>query len=109
MTGPDSRSRDVLTVADATAARMVLQPQRRRFLEPFLARPCTPGEAARALGVPVEQVAYRVQAMLRAGLLRPVETRARAGRVPADTAASTHQLGLFLSPLPRPAGPPTSR
>nr|BFE59017.1 hypothetical protein GCM10020063_035430 [Dactylosporangium thailandense] len=70
----------MLTVADAAAARMVLQPQRRRFLEPFLARPCTPGEAARALGVPVEQVAYRVQAMLRAGLLRAAGTRARAGR-----------------------------
>ncbi|WP_433201089.1 helix-turn-helix domain-containing protein [Dactylosporangium sp. CS-047395] len=80
MTGPDSRSREVLTVADAAAARMVLRPDRRRFLEPFVARHCTPGEAARVLGVPVEQVSYRVQAMLRAGLLRAVETRARAGR-----------------------------
>jgi hypothetical protein len=80
MPGPDSSSPHTHTVADASAARIVLQPQRRRFLEPFVARDRSAGQAARELDVPVEQVAYRVQAMLRVGLLQAVETRARAGR-----------------------------
>lgn len=80
MTVGDSSSSGVHTVADVTAARIVLQPERRRFLEPFLGRDRSPAQAARELGLPVEQVAYRVKAMVRAGLLRPVDTRARAGR-----------------------------
>jgi hypothetical protein len=80
MPGPDSSSPDLLTLDDAGAARIVLQPHRRRFLEPFVGRERSAGEAADELGLPVEQVAYRVQAMLRAGLLRAVHTRARAGR-----------------------------
>ncbi|HLT12152.1 MAG TPA: helix-turn-helix domain-containing protein [Micromonosporaceae bacterium] len=80
MTAGDSSSSRVHTVADVTAARIVLQPQRRRFLEPFLGRDRSPAQVARELGVPVEQVAYRVKAMVRAGLLRPVDTQARAGR-----------------------------
>jgi hypothetical protein len=80
MTGPDSSSPVVLTVADAASARIIMQAPRRRFLEPFIGRDRSAAEAARELGVPVGQVAYRVQAMLRAGLVRPVATRARAGR-----------------------------
>ena len=70
----------MLTVADAVSARIILQPQRRRFLEPFIGRDLSAAQAARELEVPVEQVAYRVQAMLRADLVRPVDTQARAGR-----------------------------
>jgi hypothetical protein len=80
MPGSDSSSPDLLTLNDAGAARIVLQPRRRRFLEPFIGRERSAGQAAGELDLPVEQVAYRVQAMLRAGLLRAVETRARAGR-----------------------------
>ncbi|MEV0941478.1 helix-turn-helix transcriptional regulator [Micromonospora wenchangensis] len=80
MTGPFSSSPDTVTVADVRAARIVLQPAKRRFLEPFLGRSRSVAEAAREIGLPVEQAAYRVQAMLRAGLLRAVDTRARAGR-----------------------------
>ena len=69
-----------MTVGDAKAALIVLQPGKRRFLEPFLGRSRSAAEAAREVGLPVEQVAYRVQAMLRAGLVRAVGTRARAGR-----------------------------
>jgi len=80
MTGPDSSRDDLLTVSDQATARIVLQEPRRRFLEPFVGRERSTAQAARELGVPVEQMAYRVQAMVRAGLVHEAGRRARAGR-----------------------------
>ncbi|WP_271189440.1 hypothetical protein [Dactylosporangium matsuzakiense] len=69
-----------LTLTDASAAQLVLQATRRRFLEPFVDRACTTAEAAREIGVSVEQMAYRVQVMTRARLLSACGERRRAGR-----------------------------
>lgn len=80
MTGPDSSRPDLLTLTDLAAARIVLQQPRRRFLEPFVGRDRSVGEAAEELGLSVEQMAYRVQAMVRARLLYATAQRARAGR-----------------------------
>jgi hypothetical protein len=71
---------NILEVTSVAAARLVLDPARRRYLEPFVGRERTPAEAARDLDAPVEQLAYRVQAMQRHRLLRAVAARPRAGR-----------------------------
>lgn len=71
---------DVLTVTSASAARVLLRPEKRRFLEPFLGRELTPAQAARELGAPVEELAYRVRALTDQGLLVPSGTVARKGR-----------------------------
>jgi hypothetical protein len=80
MTGPDSSRDELLTISDPASARIVLQQPRRRFLEPFVGRERSTAQAARELGVPVEQMAYRVQAMLRAGLINEAGRQTRAGR-----------------------------
>jgi hypothetical protein len=80
MTGPDSSRPDLLTLTAVAAARIVLQQPRRRFLDPFIGRDRSVGEAARELGLSVEQMAYRVQAMVRSKLLVATTRRARAGR-----------------------------
>jgi hypothetical protein len=80
MTGPDSSRPDLLTLTEVAAARIVLQQPRRRFLEPFIGRDRSVGEAARETGLSVEQMAYRVQAMVRSKLLFATTRRARAGR-----------------------------
>jgi hypothetical protein len=99
MTGPDSSRPDLLTLTEVAAARIVLQQPRRRFLEPFVGRDRSVGEAAQELGLPVEQMAYRVQAMVRTKLLYATAQRARAGRpvtiyrAPAEIRAPLAVLG----------------
>jgi hypothetical protein len=88
MEGGDSRSSGVQVVASVAAARVLLRPEERRWLEPFLGRRLTAGQAARELGVPVEKMAYRVQALSRQGLL------AAAGSVPRKGRAMT----LYTAP-----------
>jgi hypothetical protein len=84
MTAPDSSSPTGAvttgTVTTAAAARVLVRPQERRFLEPFVGRELAPAQAARELGVPVEQMAYRVRALRDKGLLAATRTAARAGR-----------------------------
>lgn len=80
MKGQDSSSSRVLTVTTTAAAHVLLRPAERRFLEPFLGRRLGAAEAARELGIPVEQLAYRVRALARKGLLAVCGTTPRKGR-----------------------------
>ena len=66
MKGQDSSSSSrVLTVTNAAAAHVLLRPDERRFLEPFLGRRLGAAQAAREVGMPVEKLAYRVRALAR--------------------------------------------
>ncbi|WP_062356742.1 hypothetical protein [Herbidospora yilanensis] len=76
--GPSSSSRQTLTTA--AAAHILLRPDERRFLEPFMGRERGTAEAARELGVTVEQMAYRVRALSAKGLLEAVGRQPRKGR-----------------------------
>lgn len=79
MTGPFSGSpagrppgvwqADAHVVPDPRAARLLLDPQARRCLEPFLGRTLGVAEAARGSGVPPDVMAYRVRVLVRLGLL----------------------------------------
>ena len=70
----------MLTVTTAGAAQVLIRPDERRYLEPFLGRRLGTAEVARQLGLPVERLAYRVQALTRKGLLRIAGTQPRKGR-----------------------------
>jgi hypothetical protein len=99
MTGQNSSSSRVLTVASATAAQVLLRPHERRFLEPFVGRELGAAEAARELGLPVEQLAYRVRALCKQGLLEVKGTRPRKGRaITLYTAAAEIQAPLDMLP-----------
>lgn len=102
MTGPDSSSSpDVRhTVTTAAAALVLARADRRRFLEPFVGRELSPAEAARELGVAVEDMAYRVRALRAAGLLVPTRTEARAGRPVTRYRAAT-EIRASVALLPR--------
>ena len=67
-------------MTSTAAARVLLRPDERRFLEPFLGRELTAAQAGRELGLPVEQLAYRVRALTRKGLLRVSGMAPRKGR-----------------------------
>lgn len=67
-------------IRDAGQASLLLDPRTRRWLEPFLGRATTVGEAAAELGDKPNTVLKRVQRLLRAGLLEVVEHVPRRGR-----------------------------
>ncbi|MCO1659879.1 hypothetical protein [Pseudonocardia humida] len=68
------------TVSTTAAAQALVRPAERRFLEPFVGRELAPAEAARELGVAVEQMAYRVRALAGKDLLTATRTQPRGGR-----------------------------
>lgn len=67
-------------VDDAAQARMLMDMEVRRYFEPFLAREKTVTEAAEEVGCDPSVMLYRVGRFVRAGLLRVVAERKRAGR-----------------------------
>ena len=79
MEQPDS-TWDRSTVADPAAARFLLDPDRLRFLRPFMRSEQSTSAAAEALGVAVKTMAYRVKRMEALGLLRCTGERRRPGR-----------------------------
>ena len=87
-----------MAVSSTAAARILLRPEERRFLEPFLGRELSAGQAARELGLPVEKLAYRVRALTAKGLLQVTRTVPRKGRAvtmyrgPAEIQASLDLL-----------------
>jgi len=97
MTGRDEPR--VLTVSSTSAAQVLLRPGDRRYLEPFLGREIGAAEAARELGLPVEQLAYRVRALTAKGLLRVAGTRQRKGR-PITLYAAAEEIRAPLALLP---------
>ncbi|GIH27139.1 hypothetical protein Aph01nite_54490 [Acrocarpospora phusangensis] len=69
-----------MTVTDSAAARLLLRPDERRYLEPFIGRERSTAEAAREIGVTTEQMSYRVKALSGRGLLGATGRIARKGR-----------------------------
>ncbi len=69
-----------LTVRDAEAARLLTDPDARRFLAPFIGRERTAGEAASEIGCSVERLLYRLRQFQAVGLLVQTGVRVRAGR-----------------------------
>ncbi|MFC4454285.1 hypothetical protein [Deinococcus sonorensis] len=61
------------------AAAFLVDPDARRFLEPFLGRDCTVARAARELGEDRHRMLYRVRQMTRLGLLSIVREEPRRG------------------------------
>ncbi|MFC4426384.1 ArsR family transcriptional regulator [Deinococcus navajonensis] len=77
MTGQFSGS---VTVQDERTAQALLDPRTPRLLEAFWTRPLGVADAAAALGVPLDQLLYRVRRLRQLGLLQQVGTRQRKGR-----------------------------
>lgn len=69
-----------LTVTDPAQARVLLDPDQRRYLEPFIGRAKTVKEAAEETGARLNTLLYAVQRLVRLGLLEVAETRPRKGR-----------------------------
>lgn len=99
MTDLDS-SRAITSVASSSkAARTVLDPAERRYLEPFLGRELGAAEAASEVGVTLAKMAYRVHALTSKGLLQVSGQRPRHGRsVTLYRAAAEIQIPLALLP-----------
>lgn len=76
----DVTSRGLLRLEDPQAARIVTDPQARRFLEPFIAQERTVSAVAAELRVHVSSVLYRVRQFVRLGLLTETRTEPRKGR-----------------------------
>ena len=77
---PQDSSRDWLRVDDPEAARYVVEPRARQFLEPFIGRERTASDVAAELGVATNAVLYRVQRMMALGLVTVTRTEPRRGR-----------------------------
>ncbi len=71
---------DGAVVSDPAAARFLLDPDRLRFLRPFMLGERGTAAAAAALDIAVKTMAYRVKRMESLGLLRCTGERRRAGR-----------------------------
>lgn len=101
MTVPSSSSLPCarLEITTASAARVLLRPEERRFLEPFLGRELSATQAAREVGVTVEKMAYRVRALLSKGLLESTRVVARKGR-PITLYQAAQELRAPLALLP---------
>lgn len=73
-------SRRPLEISDPLLAELLLDPQARRVLRPFIGGAKTVGEAAHELGVKPNTLFKRVKALERLGLLRVAHEQPRAGR-----------------------------
>lgn len=73
-------SSSVVVVRQTRAAAVLLDPVRRRYLEPFMRAERSPSQAARELGVPVRDMAYRVKRCVALGLLEFTREQPRGGR-----------------------------
>ncbi|MGL4177029.1 MAG: helix-turn-helix domain-containing protein [Dermatophilaceae bacterium] len=84
MTDPQSGSPGpwpaVHEVSDPAVARLLVDVSRARFVGPFLGREATASDAARQLGVTLDQLLARLRLLSRAGLVTVVRTEPRAGR-----------------------------
>jgi DNA-binding transcriptional ArsR family regulator len=69
-----------LAVRDAARAKLLLDPEARRVLGPFMAGESSVTDAASALGVKPNTLLKRVKALERLGLLRVARVEERAGR-----------------------------
>ena len=68
-----------LVVKDKEAANTLIEPAKRRYLEPFMSRDLTLQQAADALGVKPNTMLYQVKRLLRLELLKVVRIEQRKG------------------------------
>ncbi|MEJ2287858.1 MAG: hypothetical protein P8Y02_04285 [Deinococcales bacterium] len=73
-------TRVATAVVDPAAARFLLDPERIRFVRPFMTGERSTAAAAGEVGVSVKDMAYRVKRMLALGLITCTHERKRAGR-----------------------------
>jgi DNA-binding transcriptional ArsR family regulator len=66
-------------VKDSQVAKLIVEPLQLRFLTPFIGRERSASEVARELDVPLTTLAYRLEKLLEAGLLRVTRIRKRSG------------------------------
>ena len=79
----DSTRRDAVgatIVRDPAAVTYVLDPERARFLQPFMRGERSTSQAAAEVGLSVKDMAYRVRRMLELGLLTIARVEPRTGR-----------------------------
>src|SRR5262245_49110451 len=69
-----------MRVNDSNAALWLADPERRRWLFPFVGRERTLAEVGRELDVPVNAVLYRTRLLVKHGLVRVVGEELRRGR-----------------------------
>ena len=69
-----------LVLQRADAARVVVEPEQFRYLEPFIGRERTVSSAAQDAGASVSGMLYQVRRLERLGLLHMVRLEARSGR-----------------------------
>lgn len=69
-----------IEINDSEQAKLLTGPESFRHFTPFLARDCTVSQAAKEIGCHVDTMLYRVNAFLKADLLKVVGTEPRRGR-----------------------------
>src|SRR5262245_22111770 len=86
-----------MRVNDSDAALWLADPERRRWLVPFVGRERTLAEVGRELDVPVNAVLYRARLLVKHGLVRVVGEKQRRGRA---MKRYTGAADGFIVPLP---------
>lgn len=76
----ESSTRRWTTVDDPRAAAFLAAPEKAYFLYPFIGQERSVAEVAKHFGLATNTVAYRVQSLLRMGLLHETRSEARRGR-----------------------------
>src|SRR5262245_58465686 len=89
-----------MRVSDPEAALWLADPERRRWLVPFVSGERTLAEVARALDVPVNAVLYRARLLVKHGLVRVVGEQQRRGRPMKRYAAAAEGFIVPLSLVP---------
>ena len=87
---------------DPRAAAILADPERWKFLGPFLGRENTLSGAARELGEPLHNVKYRAGQMVEAGLLTVTREEARAGRPIRHYRSTADEFFVPYSAMPAP-------
>ncbi|MGL5819570.1 MAG: hypothetical protein ACRCZD_11655 [Phycicoccus sp.] len=89
----------VQVISDLAVARLVVDVSRARYLGPFLGRESTASDAARLLGVTLDQMLARLRYLTRAGLVAVVREQRRAGRAIKVYRAVADEFFVPLSTL----------
>jgi len=89
-----------MRVSDSDAALWLADPERRRWLFPFVGRERTVAEVGRELDVPVNAILYRVRLLVKHGLVRVVGEKQRRGRAMKRYAAAADGFIVPVSLVP---------
>src|SRR5262245_50800865 len=89
-----------MRVNNSDAALWLADPERRRWLFPFVGRERTLADVGRELDVPVNAVLYRVRLLVKHGLVRVVGEQRRRGRAMKRYAAAADGFIVPVSLIP---------